>query len=119
MSVENDEIMLDETVYWFMLQPRMADPETVSVMAKEVLDLRDRVRELEDQLRWRKWPEEEPKEPGQYLVLDCRGLAEVNYVMIGEDAGEGEWVPFPDQLRYWRPVGPLPVQHISLNSPIE
>jgi len=101
MSVEN-EIMLDETVYWLMLQPRMADPETVSVLAKEVLDLRD-------QLRWRKWPEEEPKEPGQYLVLDCRGLAEVNYVMIGEDAGEGEWVPFPDQLRYWRPVGPLPV----------
>lgn len=75
---------------------------------KRESELQSRVRELEDQLRWRKWAEEEPKESGQYLVLDCRGLAEVNYLMIGEDASEGEWVPFPDQLRYWRPIGELP-----------
>jgi hypothetical protein len=68
----------------------------------------EEVNTLRNQLRWRKWPDEEPKESGQYLLLDCRGLAEVNYLMIGDDASEGEWVPFPDQLRYWRPIGELP-----------
>ena len=103
MSVENDEIMLDETVYWFMLQPRMADPETVSVMAKEVLDLRDRVRELEDQLRWRKWPEEKPEaEQHCQLILANNSFPHLCCSIY----------PFAHwenlNATHWRPIGPLP-----------
>jgi hypothetical protein len=110
MSVENDEIMLDETVYWFMLQPRMADPETVSVMAREVLDLRDRVRGLEDQLRWRKWPEEKPEAGGKYLVIwfdDAKGLwlDDIKVVQCNEPLRE---CFFKLGYFYWRPIGPLP-----------
>lgn len=99
MSVENDEIMLDETVYWFMLQPRMADPETVSILAKEVLDLRARVRELEEGQRWRKWPEEKPENHGLYLTVDCADDLKNLWF-------DGGW-PWPN-VTYWRPIGPLP-----------
>jgi len=111
MSVENDEKPLDETVYWFMLQPRMADPEAVSILAKEVLDLRDRVRELEDQLRWRKWPEEWPNRNGRYLVAmdssdpidDGKWLGCCNYQdcqWFGQAWGVGQL--------YFKAIGPLP-----------
>jgi len=111
MSVENDEKPLDETVYWFMLQPRMADPEAVSILAKEVLDLRDRVRELEDQLRWRKWPEEWPNRNGRYLVAmdssdpidDGKWLGCCNYQdcqWFGQTWGVGQL--------YFKAIGPLP-----------
>jgi RNase P subunit RPR2 len=63
---------------------------------------------LRDQLRWRIWPNEEPNKTGQYLVLDCRGLAEVSYWEMDEEESEGRWIPFPDELRYWRPISPLP-----------
>ena len=59
-------------------------------------------------LRWRIWPNEEPNKTGQYLVLDCRGLVEVSYWEMNEEENEGRWIPFPDELRYWRPIGPLP-----------
>ena len=68
--------------------------------------LRARVRELEDQLRWRKWPEEKPTPRCHYLVLtdgSCDVGTHVSYysVNIGwatEDAG----------ITYWRPIAPLP-----------
>ena len=103
MSVENDEIMLDETVYWFMLQPRMADPETVSVMAKEVLDLRDRVRELEDQLRWRKWPEEKPEAEQHCQLILANNSFQHLCCSIYPFA---HWENL--NATHWRPIGPLP-----------
>jgi len=118
MSVEDDEIMLDETVYWFMLQPRMADPEAVSILAKEVLDLRARVRELEEGQRWRKWPEDKPEAGGKYLVIwfdDAKGLwlDDIKVVQCNEPLRE---CYLKLGYFYWRPIGSLPEIPVASDS---
>ena len=67
--------------------------------------LRARVRELEDQLRWRKWPEEKP-EVGQHYLL----MAGAKAPTVAEFTGENFRFPsrIVDGVTHWRPIGELP-----------
>ena len=67
----------------------------------EIENLRDRVDELEESIRWRKWPGERPEKEGRYQVVDGTNLT-WNYFNLSSE----EW-DF-DDVNYWRPIGPLP-----------
>ena len=66
--------------------------------------LRARVRELEDQLRWRKWPEESPTETGYYIVWKFNLSYTPNgFYSVNSDSWDVMWKRF-----YWMPQMPLP-----------
>ncbi len=67
--------------------------------------LRARVRELEDQLRWRKWPEEKPKIIGVYLVLTGNSELDCEAIHFHDQTN---WHIHGRPVLYWRPIGPLP-----------
>ena len=69
--------------------------------------LRARVRELEDQLRWRKWPEEKPVTSGRYLVLTDGSTDIGNHLSYWSRTAES-WSTKDAGIAYWRPIGPLP-----------
>jgi hypothetical protein len=72
----------------------------IAFLEAENAKLRDRVRKLEDQLRWRKWPDEKPNTDGDYYVCwDDECAIGIFDIKIGWLTGE----PF-----HWRPIGPLP-----------
>jgi len=68
--------------------------------------LRARVRELDDQLRWRKWPEEKPETNGRYLVL-TDGSTDIGYHVSYYSMSAG-WATKDTGISHWRPIGPLP-----------
>jgi len=70
--------------------------------------LRARVRELEDQLRWRKWPEEKPEDVGTYQCIFKAVMYPtfLHIEMLPMDSGM-VWNSKVDP-NYWRPIGPLP-----------
>jgi hypothetical protein len=77
------------------------------IKQKELLTkVEARVRELEDQLRWRKWPEEKPEARGRYLVLTDGSTGIGNHVSY-YSAGIG-WATSDAGISHWRPIGPLP-----------
>ena len=73
----------------------------------EIENLRDRVDELEESIRWRKWPEEKPEKSGRYLKLlrdRCEELTRFNldeYCKVTQKWWGGDPI-------YWRPIGNLP-----------
>jgi hypothetical protein len=62
---------------------------------------------LKEQLRWRKWPEEKPKESGRYLVL-TDGSTGINEHVSYFSASLG-WSTSDAGITYWRQIGPLPI----------
>jgi hypothetical protein len=69
--------------------------------------LRARVRELDDQLRWRKWPEEKPVNSGRYLVLTDGSTDIGNHLSYWSRTVES-WSTKDAGIAFWRPIGPLP-----------
>ncbi len=72
---------------------------------KRESELQSRVRELDDQLRWRKWPDEKPKVGQHYLLM-----AGAKAPTVAEFTGENFRFPsrIVDGVTHWRPIGPLP-----------
>jgi hypothetical protein len=73
---------------------------------KRESELQSRVRELDDQLRWRKWPEEKPVNSGRYLVL-TDGSTDIGYHVSYYSMSAG-WATKDTGISHWRPIGPLP-----------
>jgi len=74
---------------------------------KRESELQSRVRELDDQLRWRKWPEEKPVTSGRYLVLTDGSTDIGNHLSYWSRTAES-WSTKDAGIAYWRPIGPLP-----------
>jgi hypothetical protein len=75
---------------------------------EKIVELESENAKLRDQLRWRKWPEDDPAETErQYLVVDKHGRFSTNY--WGQDGdGSGCWNEYVEYGSYWRPIAPLP-----------
>ena len=77
-----------------------------------------RVRELEELVRWRKWPEEKPEVNGQYEVLrlhyGAKDFTIQNSLFNPEINQHGGHVFFwsVSSVDYWRPIGPMPTQEV-------
>jgi len=74
---------------------------------KRESELQSRVRELDDQLRWRKWPEEKPVNSGRYLVLTDGSTDIGNHLSYWSRTVES-WSTKDAGIAFWRPIGPLP-----------
>ena len=74
---------------------------------KRESELQSRVRELDDQLRWRKWPEEKPVNSGRYLVLTDGSTDIGNHLSYCSRTVES-WSTKDAGIAFWRPIGPLP-----------
>jgi len=74
---------------------------------KRESELQSRVRELDDQLRWRKWPEEKPVTSGRYLVLTDGSTDIGNHLSYWSRTVES-WSTKDAGIAFWRPIGPLP-----------
>jgi hypothetical protein len=68
---------------------------------RENAQLRARVRELEEERRWRKWPEEKPDKDGKYLLWDGDSYKENSWF-------DGGWRFEYDWITHWRPIGTMP-----------
>ena len=75
---------------------------------KRESELQSRVRELDDQLRWRKWPDEKPEDVGTYQCIFKAVMYPtfLHIEMLPMDSGM-VWNSKVDP-NYWRPIGPLP-----------
>lgn len=90
-------------------------PAPTLLLAKMSNDLdkaKQRIAELEEQLRWRKYPEEKPEKDGHYLVLhrDYRDRADaVGYLIADRDNwhNEDNW-QFYGRITHWRPLSAPP-----------
>jgi len=75
---------------------------------KRESELQSRVRELDDQLRWRKWPEEKPEGKDEYMtIIDDEGNDDTCLLFWNgsEFCLRGGFRPL---VSYWRPIGELP-----------
>lgn len=82
----------------------MSDTRLVGNLIEEVSQLRERVRELEDLLRWRDAEKEPPESLQKCLLLDPdAGAVEVAY-------WHGDFFSYRGLFNWthWRPIGPLP-----------
>lgn len=70
---------------------------------KRESELQSRVRELEDQLRWRKWPEEKPEAEQQCQLILANKLAPI---LCCSKYPFDHWENL--NATHWRPIGPLP-----------
>ena len=69
--------------------------------------LHARVRELEEERRWRKWPEETPEEDKEYWVLRKDPL--VDSGKLYPQVMEGWEIKVHDRINvFFRPIGPMP-----------
>lgn len=81
----------------------MSDTRLVGNLIEEVSQLRERVRELEDLLRWRDAWGEPPTENGEYLVQRYEFYGGAELMVLHWN---GNW-PLRT-ITLWRPLGPLP-----------
>ena len=75
---------------------------------KRESELQSRVRELDDQLRWRKWPDEKPEGKDEYMtIIDDEGNDDTCLLFWNgsEFCLRGGFRPL---VSYWRPIGELP-----------
>jgi hypothetical protein len=80
--------------------------ETALFLADRCADLEAENERLREQLRWRKWSEEKPKNSGQYLV---RWNNESCVLVTDYDlSAEARWKHCISPPTYWRPIGTLP-----------
>ncbi len=63
----------------------------------------DRVRELEEERRWRKWPEEKPEVEQQCQLILANKLAPI---LCCSKYPFDHWENL--NATHWRPIGPLP-----------
>lgn len=88
----------DPAFYWEMMFKNLA---------RENARLMERLVKLEDQLRWRKWPEEKPevKQDTHFQVLYINSKFPGHEILfLFEDGPSFN----REDISYWRPIGPLP-----------
>ncbi len=84
----------DPAFYWEMMFKNLA---------RENARLMERLVKLEDQLRWRKWPEEKPEAEQQCQLILANKLAPI---LCCSKYPFDHWENL--NATHWRPIGPLP-----------
>lgn len=77
----------------------------------QIAKLEQEIRDLRDQLRWRKWPEEKPDKGGAYLVYETE-LYKDPCMHVGYFVPENNerWLVnhYQRNITHWRPLGEDP-----------
>ena len=93
----------------YPLHPDQAQPYYMTIPVEEYEALKKRVRELEEERRWRKFSEEKPKESGYYLITNG-DFVDFEYGCYNEQDEEWNW-DHNGKWKWWMPLPMLPEEY--------
>jgi hypothetical protein len=74
----------------------------------ELTRLKARIAELEDERRWRKFPDEKPSEEGYYIICGSSGFRNADKWTYCKDRQKMDFSFYSYGVKYWMPMPSAP-----------